>query len=127
MNIVDLDQPERRTKQAPKLKIATKTGVIPTKLHPYLDSIDHLPSAGPLYGSHLDSHVMSYARSAAEWADEMTFDLIHAHDWMTSLAAMEIRKRTGKPIVLHLHSLSYDRSGPASKGWINEIEKNAIP
>jgi glycosyltransferase involved in cell wall biosynthesis len=38
-------------------------------------------------------------------------DVIHAHDWMTFPAAVTLRERMGKPLVVHVHSLEYDRSG----------------
>lgn len=126
VNFIDLNKLSHPEKPAAKLEIANKANLVPDKLSPYLDSIDHATSTRPLYGSNIDAKVMSYARSAADVADRMIFDLIHAHDWMTSLAGMEIKKRTGKPFIFHLHSLSYDRTGPGSTGWIDEIERNAI-
>lgn len=128
VEFIDPYQTKNRTGYSVKLKIAAQADLIPGKLHPYLDSHEHLAPAAHLYGPHLGAEVINFARSAASVADEIDFDLIHAHDWMTSLAAMEIKKRTGKPFILHLHSLAYDRAGPGAGagGWIYEIEKNAI-
>ena len=42
---------------------------------------------------------------------------------MTFLAGVEIKKQTGKPLAVHVHSLSYDRNGPEAKGWIYDIEQ----
>jgi len=81
---------------------------------------------GTLYGEDVNARVVAYARAAAALAENRDFDLIHAHDWMTFLAGMEIKARTGKPLVLHVHSLSYDRSGPEARGWVFEIEKQAM-
>ncbi|ODT96892.1 MAG: hypothetical protein ABS82_02760 [Rhodanobacter sp. SCN 67-45] len=39
------------------------------------------------------------------------FDLIHAHDWLTFEAALNVKRITGKPLVLHVHSTEQDRSG----------------
>lgn len=44
------------------------------------------------------------------------FEVIHAHDWLTIPAAAEYSRRTGVPVVMHVHSLELDRSG----------ERNAI-
>ena len=79
-----------------------------------------------LYGDDVGERVWAYAQIAASLAEDMDFDIVHAHDWMTFVAGMEIKKRTGKPLVLHVHSLNYDRGGPDSRGWIFDIEKNAM-
>ena len=59
-------------------------------------------------------------------ADTKDFDIIHAHDWMTFLAAMELKEKHDKPLILHVHSLDYDRGGPEQRGWIYELEKKAL-
>lgn len=97
---------------------------IPSELHPYLHS-----KAAPseeLYGPNLGSKVVDFARQAAREASRHDFDLIHAHDWMTALAGLEIRKQSGKPLIFHVHSLTYDRAGAEERGWIHEIEKNIL-
>jgi|GEM_PF-3517667 len=37
--------------------------------------------------------------------------VVHAHDWMTFPAALQIQQQSKKPIVLHVHSLETDRRG----------------
>jgi len=83
-------------------------------------------SEDTLYGEDVGERVWAYAQVAASIAQEKKFDVVHAHDWMTFVAGMEIKKRTGKPLVLHVHSLNYDRGGPNSYGWIYDIEKEAM-
>ncbi|KRB04206.1 glycosyltransferase family 4 protein [Lysobacter sp. Root690] len=39
------------------------------------------------------------------------FDLIHAHDWLTFEAAMAIKRASGRPLVVHVHSTEHDRAG----------------
>lgn len=79
-----------------------------------------------LYDSALGERVYNFSRLAVLIASEKEFDVIHAHDWMTFLAGMEIKNLTGKPLVLHVHSLEVDRNGPDSKNWIYQIEKQAL-
>ncbi len=79
-----------------------------------------------LYGEDVGEKVMRYARVAAGMAEGRDFDLVHAHDWMTFPAGVEIKRRTGKPLVLHVHSLSYDRGGPDARGWVYDIERAAM-
>jgi glycogen synthase len=42
---------------------------------------------------------------------------------MTIPAGIEIKKRTRKPLIYHVHSLEYDRSGPESTGFIFQLEQ----
>lgn len=79
--------------------------------------------AEELYGSDVIPKVIQYAKYAARLALDKDFDIIHAHDWMTFLAGVEVKKMTGKPLAVHVHSLAYDRSGPDSRGWIFDVEK----
>src|SRR5262249_46807925 len=54
----------------------------------------------------------------------LQFDAIHAHDWMTYPAAMAIARVTGKPLIVHVHSLEQDRSGDyGGNETIKMIEK----
>ncbi|MEL6256017.1 MAG: glycosyltransferase family 4 protein [Bacteroidota bacterium] len=79
-----------------------------------------------LYGRNLPRKIIDYSEICIRLAEELEFDLIHAHDWMTFPAAMEIHKQTGKPLVLHIHSLEYDRGGAESKNWVFDLERNAM-
>lgn len=79
-----------------------------------------------LYGKKLVEKSLQYAKYARKIAQEHEFDIIHAHDWMSFLAGMEIKRAIGKPLVLHVHSLSYDREGEQSRGWSFEVEKQAF-
>lgn len=78
-----------------------------------------------LYGGDVISKVVQYAARVAELAKDMDFDIIHAHDWMTMLAGIFIKEASGKPLVIHIHSLEYDRSGIAA-GWVYELEKHGM-
>lgn len=79
-----------------------------------------------LYGHDLSARMMEYTDIASRMARSKTFDLIHAHDWMTFLAGLEIKAWSGKPLVLHIHSLDYDRNGPDHQGYVFELEKHAM-
>lgn len=61
-----------------------------------------------------------YAAAAARaQRDLCEFDLIHAHDWLTFEAGIAIKRSSGKPLVVHLHSTEHDRAG--SNGIVSEI------
>jgi glycosyltransferase involved in cell wall biosynthesis len=46
---------------------------------------------------------------------------------MTFPAAIALKEKTGKPLIVHIHSTEYDRSG-GNEGyaWVREIEKDAM-
>lgn len=78
------------------------------------------------YGGDLFSEVRRYATLTSGLAQRLDFDVIHAHDWMTYPAALEIRNATGRPLVVHVHSLEFDRSGEHVNQDIHRIEGAGI-
>ncbi len=79
-----------------------------------------------LYGGDVIKKVSEFSDIASSLASTLDFDVIHAHDWMTMMAGMKIKERTGKPLVMHIHSLEVDRSGPQSTGWVYDLEKKGM-
>lgn len=78
---------------------------------------------GELYGPDLGNKVVEFSKIAAKLAMLEDFDVIHAHDWMTFLAGVEVKKATGKPLIVHVHASQYDRAGADARGWIYDLEK----
>ncbi|MEM1083502.1 MAG: glycosyltransferase [Verrucomicrobiota bacterium] len=76
-----------------------------------------------LYGGDLGTKVVEFSKVAAKLAMLHDFDIVHAHDWMTFLAGVEVKRATGKPLVVHVHASQYDRAGADARGWIFDIEK----
>lgn len=79
-----------------------------------------------LYGVNLLEEVECYAMTAAKIAATEPHDIIHAHDWMTGIAALKAKKVSGKPIVFHVHSTEYDRTANNPRPAIMEYEKLAL-
>lgn len=75
------------------------------------------------YGVNLLVEVLRYALVAGSLAKDIEHSIIHAHDWLTMLAALEARRYSGKPVVLHIHALETDRSGLWIDRRIFAIEK----
>lgn len=75
------------------------------------------------YGHNLMAEVARYSEVGEDLAQDDDFDLIHAHDWMTFLAAIRAKRATGKPLIVHVHSVEYDRSGDHINQSIFDIEK----
>jgi glycosyltransferase involved in cell wall biosynthesis len=74
------------------------------------------------YGSTIFEEVDRFTAHVVNLAQSLEFDVIHAHDWMTYPAGVAVSRLTGKPLVCHVHSLEYDRSGENVNTRINEIE-----
>lgn len=57
-----------------------------------------------------------------------SFDIIHAHDWLTCRAAIRAKMLTGKPLIVHFHSIESDRAGKPMGGnpLVREIESLAL-
>jgi len=56
----------------------------------------------------------------------LNFDLIYAHDWTAIPASIKLKQMTGKPFILHIHALDFDRSGKKSNSWLFELEKEGM-
>lgn len=78
------------------------------------------------YGANLLLEVFRYALVAGKFANTVKHDVIHAHDWLTALAAIEAKKISKKPLVFHIHALETDRSGLWVDKRIFAIEKYAM-
>lgn len=56
-----------------------------------------------------------YTKTAVNASKKDKFDVIQANDWLTARAGVELKKITGRPLVLTMHSTEYDRT--ASHPW----------
>ena len=80
-------------------------------------------SGGLDYAGDLYREVHRYAAMAMELAQGEEFDVIHAHDWMTYPAAVGVAMMSGKPLVVHIHSTEFDRSGEHVNQVVYDIER----
>ncbi|MEK7553035.1 MAG: glycosyltransferase family 4 protein, partial [Patescibacteria group bacterium] len=83
-------------------------------LSPYLTATGYAErrrGADPLYGPDLISEVYRYGAAAAAVARAETFDVIHAHDWLSFPAGWQAKAASGKPLVVHVHATEFDRTG----------------
>ena len=63
------------------------------------------------YGGALFLEGARHAGQAENIAKRETFDVIHAHDWLSFPAGIAAKNATGKPLVVHIHSTEIDRTG----------------
>ena len=97
--------------------------------------IPGLPSGKPwsfvdgtpgMYHGDLMTQIQRYASLAVQLARQENFDVIHAHDWMTYPAGLAVSVHTGKPLVVHLHSTEFDRSGENVNQQVYDIERAGL-
>jgi glycosyltransferase involved in cell wall biosynthesis len=83
-------------------------------------------AAGSHYAGDLFGEVQRYAALAAEVARNEQFDVVHAHDWMTFPAGLVVAGLKGKPLIVHVHSTEFDRSGANVDQRIYDIERRGM-
>jgi glycogen(starch) synthase len=108
------------------------------KIHPaHPQGISEILKSGIAY----DSYKYIFDDGSEEWVDMfkqqamfetavgrlapmLECDVIHAHDWLTFRAGLRARQVTGKPLILHVHSIESDRAGQEMGGnpLVREIE-----
>ncbi len=79
--------------------------------------------SGSHYSGNLMSEVGRYAAQVIKVVQNRSYDVIHVHDWMTFPAGVALKAITGLPLIVHVHSLEFDRSGENGNQQIIEIEK----
>ena len=89
---------------------------------------DALPALrqGSDYGGDVIADSQRYARLVVRLCRDERFDVVHAHDWMTYPAGMAIARLTGKPLVTHIHSTEFDRSGEHVNQRVYDIERRGM-
>jgi len=79
------------------------------------------------YEENFNAAVALYNRRLVDAFDSHDADVLHCHDWITVPAALELKRRTGLPLVHSVHSTEFDRSaGFAPQHWIEDIERQGI-
>ena len=85
-----------------------EVGSVP--LMPYNSTRESTVTFEKGYGWNFLKEVEVFNKKCVEAALKKKFDMVHCHDWMTINAGIEIKKRTGKPLVFTMHSTEYDRT-----------------
>jgi glycosyltransferase involved in cell wall biosynthesis len=78
------------------------------------------------YGRSIFEEVGRYAAEIYKLAQFLDFDVVHAHDWMTYPAGVAVAAGCRKPLVVHVHSIEYDRSGQHVNQRIYDIERMGV-
>ncbi len=68
-----------------------------------------------------------YEMAVGNITSSQSYDIIHAHDWLTFRAALRAKENLGCPLILHVHSLESDRAGGQyGNPMVHEIEEIAF-
>ena len=78
------------------------------------------------YAGDMYTEIHRYAAAAVHLAMQDNFDIVHAHDWMTYPAGIAVAAVSGKPLVIHVHSTEFDRSGEHVNQTIYDIERRGM-
>jgi glycosyltransferase involved in cell wall biosynthesis len=78
------------------------------------------------YGMDLMQQVERYAHFCVAACRHLQFDLIHAHDWLTYPAGLALAQLTGRPLVVHIHSTEFDRSGMHVNQRVYDLERRGM-
>ncbi|MGI4865633.1 MAG: glycosyltransferase [Janthinobacterium lividum] len=86
------------------------------------------PKAQQFDAPNLNFQIIQYARFAVPLAlAAQPFGVIYAPAWPTWLAALELRQRTGRPLVLHIATLAaQDEPLALAAGWPAEIQRQTL-
>lgn len=69
------------------------------------------------YPDNLLEEISNYEAVVSVLAHQLSFDIIHSHDWLTYPAGVFAKQISGKPLVVHVHATDFDRS----RGQVNPI------
>ena len=86
------------------------------------------PAALPAddYSGDIISESRRYAALCIDLVQGQQFDVIHAHDWLTFPAGMAVAAAYGKPLVVHVHSTEFDRSGDNVHQHVYDVERRGM-
>jgi glycogen(starch) synthase len=90
---------------------------------PY-DSFKYVQKNGEIRYTDTFGQASIYEEAVSRIVKLGQFDIIHAHDWLTCRAALRAKMVTGKPLIVHMHSIESDRAGKEFGGnpMVREIE-----
>jgi len=100
-----------------------------TFLMPYQTEASYknfLRENGYIYGGGLFEEVERYSLEALKIAKRESFDIIHAHDWLSFGAGIAAKRVSGKPLIAHVHATEIDRTAGNPDPEIFKREREGI-
>jgi len=100
---------------------------IQAKLNPYFYfNVENEDQVEATEVSEVKEEWQKFTDKVVEVSKTIDFDLIYAHDWTTFAAGLTLKKISGAPLVLHIHSLDLDRVSSQHRSWVYDLEYKAI-
>jgi glycogen(starch) synthase len=91
------------------------------------DSYKYIQHDGSVEWHDIYSQQHMYEHAVSQFVEGKTYDVVHAHDWLTFRAALRVKEKLGCPIILHMHSVESDRAvGGQGNPLVKEIEYTAL-
>ena len=78
------------------------------------------------YPDNLVEEIGNYEAVASVLANQLDFDIIHSHDWLTYPAGVFAKHISGKPLVIHVHATDFDRSRGNVNPTVYAIERRGM-
>lgn len=91
----------------------------------YTDDLGCIEFSGR-YPDNLNEEINNYSIVAGVVARQQSYDIIHAHDWLTYPAGIHAKQVSGKPLVIHVHATDFDRSRGHVNPTVYNIEKDGM-
>lgn len=91
----------------------------------YTDDLGCIDFSGR-YPDNLTEEINNYSIVAGVVARQQSYDIIHAHDWLTYPAGIHAKQVSGKPLVIHVHATDFDRSRGHVNPTVYNIEKDGM-
>lgn len=91
------------------------------------DSLSYVYDDGRTENLTIFNQQQIYEASIGRVVAGKSYDVIHAHDWLTFRAALKAKELLGCPVILHVHSIESDRAGGAKGNpLVREIEQLSL-
>ena len=92
------------------------------------DSFKYVTKDGEIKWVDIVGQSAIYEEAVGKIAKLAEFDVIHAHDWLTCRAGLRAKMVSGKPLIIHIHSIEADRAGQPHGGnpLVREIESVSL-
>ncbi|MEO9968081.1 MAG: glycosyltransferase family 4 protein [Reichenbachiella sp.] len=92
----------------------------------HYQEVTHSNTQEKIESHRLHQQLVEFSNELVLEGQEIDFDAIYAHDWITFKAALELKEKFAKPLLLHVHSLDVDRNFGQHGSWIFDLEQNAM-
>ncbi len=102
------------------------TGIAASGRETERGTLARIGAGGQHYAGDLVGDAERYARLVVALTRDEPFDVIHAHDWLTYPAGLALSRVSHRPLIVHVHSTEFDRSGDQVHQAVYDIERRGM-